>query len=72
MIYKNYTVKQLKSEQEELKSLKRLISNMNKPDNFTYLDIFKLHQQIDNLLNIVTDVLKEKQEIDKNVKIVNS
>ena len=72
MIYKNYTVKQLKSEQEELKSLKRLISNMNKPDNFTYLDIFKLHQQIDNLLNIVTDVLKEKQETDKNVKIVNS
>lgn len=59
--YKNYSTSALKVELENLKRLKQLVRYMNKPDNFTYIDILNLHNYLETLHNELQDVIKQRQ-----------
>ena len=59
--YKNYSASALKVELENLRRLKQLVRDMNKPDNFTYIDILNLHNYLETLHNELQDVIKQRQ-----------
>lgn len=60
MNYKFYTIPALRTELDSLKKMKHLIKEMEKPENFTYVDVVNLHNYIDCLVQIVSTELNSR------------
>ena len=54
------SVKMLEEELAKVSRLKMLSKTMQKPDNFTYIDVLNMHRCFDLLENIIKTALKEK------------
>ena len=60
-MFENYSYKALQEELRKLKDIKSVITNMERPKNFTYIDVLNLHEYIDMLIKHAELMLKEKQ-----------
>lgn len=60
-VYKNHTKPALEAEIQNVKNLLRLVNEMKKPDNFTYIDILNLHTHLEELLDCLKQELKERE-----------
>lgn len=61
--YENSSIETLQSHLKEVKNLLHLVRNMQKPDNFTYVDISNLHTQLNVLKESIEEQLKERQNV---------
>ena len=68
MNYKFYTIPALRTDLDSLKRMKQLIKEMNKPENFTYVDVVNLHNYIDCLVQIVSTELNSRLQLIKPTK----
>ena len=59
--YKNYSLSAIKVELDNLRKIKQLVRNMEKPENFTYIDVLNLHNYLETLYNELQDTIKQKQ-----------
>ena len=55
--YSNHTKSALTAEIRDLQHLLRLIDNMEKPSNFTYVDVVNLYKHLEELQNYLQVVL---------------
>ena len=58
--YEKHSVAALKTQLDNVKRLKVLVNEMNKPDNFTYIDLLNLHQHLEELESCLRENIKEK------------
>ena len=58
--YQNYTTPALKAECQHIKNLRNQISEMQKPDNLTYVDIANLCQYLTTLEQIIALEIKHR------------
>lgn len=59
--YEQYSISALKVELDNIKRLQQLVKEMEKPENFTYIDVLNLHTCLETLYNELQDVTKKKQ-----------
>ena len=59
-MFEHYSYKALQEELRKLKATKSVISNMERPKNFTYVDVLNLHEYIDMLIKEAELQLKSK------------
>ena len=57
--YSGHSLSALNTELRNVKRLKALVSEMKKPDNFTYIDVLNLHQHLDEMERYLKDAIKE-------------
>lgn len=57
--YINHSESALQLELKNLTRIKQLVKEMEKPKNFTYIDILNLHEHLDNLEKYLEQVIKD-------------
>lgn len=59
--YQNLTKNNLKEELNEVQHLIYLVKNMERPNNFTYMDVTLLHKHLEELRNCLQYEFKCKE-----------
>ena len=60
--YQNLTKNNLKQELNEVQHLLYLVNNMERPNNFTYMDVTILHKHLEDLRDYLHHELKCKED----------
>ena len=60
--YQNLTKNSIKQELNEVKHLLHLVRNMDRPNNFTYMDVTMLHKHLEDLRDYLYYELSCKEE----------
>ena len=58
--YSKYSLEALKQEKQQLTNIKRLMCVMEKPKNFTYMDVLDLHTAVDTLIEIIQEEINNR------------
>lgn len=61
--YEMHSTSALEVELKNIKNLMILVSQMKKPDNFTYIDVMNLHNHLSVLKECIEEQLNDRTEV---------